>query len=117
MLCKVIKAIDNCEVVKDEYIESPVWGGIAPERLSVGVKALILMCVLSSVNIYATKCGDNCAPYIIELSKKQDVTITLKHYMRFACDFDTVMMDTRKEVHSLKVYLIESLTIAGITGG
>ncbi len=40
---KVIKDIYNCEVVKDEYIESLVWGGIAPERLSTGVKALILM--------------------------------------------------------------------------
>ncbi len=114
---KVIKDIDNCEVVKDEYIESPVWGGIAPERLSTGVKALILMRVLPGANIYATKCGDNCAPYIIELSKEQDVTITLKHYMRFACDFDAVMLDTGKEVHSLKEYLTESLTIAGIIGG
>ncbi len=37
--------------------------------------------------------------------------------MRFACDFDAVMLDTGKEVHSLKEYLTESLTIVGIIGG
>jgi Uri superfamily endonuclease len=39
---KVIQEIDRCEVVKDEYIESPIWGGVSPERLSGGCKALIV---------------------------------------------------------------------------
>lgn len=111
---KVIKDIDDCIAVKDEYIESPIWGGMSPERLSTGVKALILMRMLPGANIYATKCGDNCASYIIELSKMQDVTITLQHSMPFHQDFDAIMMETGKEVHTLRDYLKESLVLRGV---
>lgn len=111
---KVIKAIDDSEVIKGEYIESPVWGGMSPDRLSTGVKALILMRMLPDANIYATKCGDNCAPYIVELSKMQDVTITFQHIMKFNQDFDAIMMETGKEIHTWRDYLRESLVLRGV---
>lgn len=80
---EIIKGIDNTIAVKDEYLESPVFGGMSPERLSSGCKAVILMEVLDNKNIYATHCGDNCAKYILEVAKRKDVTITLHHCMIF----------------------------------
>ena len=111
---KVIKEIDDSEVIDGDYIRSPIWGGMSPERLSGGVKALILMRCVPGANVYATKCGDNCAPYIIELSKMQDVTITLRHSMRFKQDFDAIMMESGKEVHTLTEYLGEFLVLNGV---
>ena len=57
---KIIKDIDNTIAVKDEYLESPIYGGMSPDRLSTGCKALILMLKTDEI-IYATRCGDNCA--------------------------------------------------------
>ena len=38
---RIIKGIDNTIAVKDEYLESPIFGGMSPERLSCGCKAVI----------------------------------------------------------------------------
>lgn len=110
---KVIKEIDNSEVIKGEYIESPVWGGMSPERLSCGVKALILMRCVPKINVYATKCGDNCSPFILELAESQDVTITLRHYMKFDRDFTAIMMESGRKVCSLAEFIRESLWLQG----
>ena len=48
---RIIYNIDKTVAVKDEYLESPVFGGMAPERLSTGCKAVILMEVLDQANI------------------------------------------------------------------
>lgn len=39
---KIIKNIDLSISVKDEYIESPVFGGMSPTKLSTGCKAVII---------------------------------------------------------------------------
>lgn len=64
------KEIDNTIAVKDEYLESPIFGGMAPERLSTGTKALILMYETDEI-VFATRCGDNCAPIILDIAKKK----------------------------------------------
>lgn len=93
----VIKGIDNSIAVKDEYIESPIFGGMAPERLSGGCKAVILM-IVTDKHIYGTKCGDNCIPYILEIAKTKDVHITLHHCMNFPMDMEAIMEDTGEKV-------------------
>ena len=40
---KIVKDIDNSDVLSGECINSPVLGQIPPERLSGGVKPLLLM--------------------------------------------------------------------------
>ena len=50
---------------------------MSPDRLSSGVKALILMKMDPDIKVYATRCGDNCSMFIKELSEIQDVTIFL----------------------------------------
>ena len=104
---EIIKNIDDTVAVKDEYLESPIFGGISPERLSCGCKAVILMEVLEGVNVYATKCGDNCVPDIIEIASRKDLTITLHHPMRFPDDFNAYIIDTSKYVHSRKEFIDE----------
>ena len=35
----------------------------------------------------ASTCGDNCAKYILEIARQQDITINLRHIMRFGTHF------------------------------
>lgn len=96
---KIIKNIDLSIAVKDEYIESPVFGGMSPTKLSTGCKAVILMAVLEKPYIYATKCGDNCVPDILEISRNKDVHITLHHIMQFPeSGFEAVIAESGKKV-------------------
>ena len=100
----IIKEIDNSDAIKDEYIESPVLGAISPDRLSCGCKGVILLAVMDSPNIYATKCGDNCANKILEIAEMKDITITLHHCMKFPRDFSAVLVDIGKTIHNRKEY-------------
>lgn len=105
---RIIKNIDNTIAVKDEYMESPVFGGMSPVGLSTGCKAVILMEVLERPNIYATKCGDNCVPDILEISRRKDITITLHHPMVFPKDgFTAYIVDTDTTIHTQKEFINE----------
>lgn len=73
---------------------------MSPERLSCGCKAVILMEVVDGSNVYASKCSDNCALDIVEISSRKDVTITLHHPMRFPVNFEAIMMGTGVVVYS-----------------
>lgn len=110
---KVIKDVDNSDVVKDEYIESPVFGGMSPERLSSGVKALILMKMCPQYVVYATRCGDNCAPFILELAGQQDVTILLHHCMTFPDDVHAIFVDSGREVYDYDGFIKEYFKLRG----
>lgn len=105
---RIIKGIDNTIAVKDEYLESPVFGGMSPDRLSGGCKAVILMAVLDNPHIYATKCGDNCASYILDVAKTKDVTITLRHCMIFPdYEFEAYVFETGNYIHNRKEFINE----------
>ena len=69
---------------------------------------------IPGIHVYATKCGDNCAPFIMELSREQDIRITLNHNMHFNCDFEAIMVDTDKHVYHEQDYLLESMYIRGV---
>lgn len=71
-------------VVQSQYcMNSPVLGQIPPQMLSQGVKTLILMLKQPDMIFYATKCGDNCAKWILEIAKHQELHIVLGHYMQW----------------------------------
>ena len=81
---KMIQDVDHSEVISSHIIESPVLGAITPMQLSGGVKTLILMAHDDNTKIFnASACGDNCAKWILEISKHRDITITLHHIMKF----------------------------------
>lgn len=100
----MIKDIDKSDVISANCIQSPVLGQIPPTKLSGGVKALILLYKQPELEIYATSCGDNCAKWILEISKVQDIHIVLKHLMHFNCDFNAFCTTTDSEINSLDDY-------------
>jgi len=81
--------------------------------LSTGCKAVILMESLDNVNIYATKCGDNCVPDILEIASRKDVIITLHHPMKFPKDgFVAKMIETGNIIHTQKEFVHEYYKIS-----
>ena len=104
---EVIEAVDKSKVIAGEYIESSVLGGIAPERLSSSVKALILMRMRPDRIIYATRCGDDCAEWIVKLSLMQDVHIMLHNCMKFPDRFEAIITETGKKVTSDREFVYE----------
>lgn len=100
----MIKDVDDSEVLSRECINSPVLGQIPPERLSGGVKTLLLMLNEPDKIFNASTCGDNCAKWILEIGKQTDVTINLRHMMGFGKDtvFDIKVKNGGEIVHSMK---------------
>jgi hypothetical protein len=111
---QMIKDIDQSEVVGAHLIQSPVLGSIPVKDISGGVKTLILMAFDQSGKIFnASACGDNCAKWIVKLGKEKDLTINLHHVMDFSgiSDFEALILNTGKVVHSYEEYLKEALSI------
>ena len=100
----IIKEIDDVNAIEDEYMISDIFGAISPEKLSTGCKALILLHINPKINIYASRCGDNCAERILSLADKEDTIITLHHLMIFPRDFEAEILDTGEQIHSRKEY-------------
>lgn len=80
---RVIKCVDGSEVIDAQLIKSPVLGMIPPTALSGGAKTLLLIKNYPDKVFNASTCGDNCAKFILELAKENDVTINLRHIMNF----------------------------------
>lgn len=100
---EMVRDVDKSVVLGDAVIKSPVFGIMAPTQLSGGVKALILM-LKEDHTIWGSACGDNCAKWIIEISKKKDITICLSHIMKFSEDFNAVCLDNDMSIHTLDDY-------------
>lgn len=99
LVVEMIEQIGKDKVLGPYCIQSPVFGQIAPTMISGSVKALILM-LKTDYEIWATACGDDCAPYIWRIAEERekmgkDLTICLEHYM----DFGTMdaYMDTGED--------------------
>ena len=99
----MIKDIDGSEVVGPRLIDSPFLGPISTERLSGGVKTLILMKFDSEHIFNASACGDNCAKWIMKIAEEKDLTIRLGYLMNFGKEaFNIEIVNLSKEVHNLK---------------
>ena len=111
---KMIKDIDKSDVLGARVIDSPVLGSISVKELSGGVKTLMLMLFDKSGKIFnASACGDNCARWIFEISRNNDLTINLHHIMDFSsCEFfSAYIINTQKQVNSYNEYLDEAFRI------
>lgn len=99
---QMIKAVDGSEVKGERLIDSPYLGPIPPERLSGGVKTLILIAHDNSHIFNASACGDNCAEWLLTLSKDRDITVRLGYIMDFGREpFDIVVLNTGNVVHTM----------------
>ena len=96
----MIKDIDGSEVIGPRVIDSPFLGAIPTERLSGGVKTLMLMKFDSEHIFNASACGDNCAPWILKIAKEKDLTIRLGYLMNFGDgNFDIEIVNLHQTVH------------------
>lgn len=99
---KMIKSVDQAEVLGPNAIKSKVMGVIPPTGLSGGVKALILMYYCDDIVCNASNCGDNCAKWILKIANKKDLTINLRHIMEFGdSNFDAVVLNNHELVHGM----------------
>ena len=110
----MVMSVDGSKVLSANAIESPVLGVIAPERLSGGVKALILMYKEPNLIINASACGDNWAKWILEIGKKQDITIRLGHEMLFEEPFSLKMDRNGKIIQSYEEFMWEYLEVMSV---
>lgn len=104
---EVILGIDQTAAVKDEYLESPVFGGMSPDRLSSGCKAVIALYVQDKRPVLVSCCGDNCIPYILKVSDMRDAHIYLRHCMKFPMKFEAVFADSGVAVSTRREYVEE----------
>ena len=104
---EMIQDVDGSTVVSAHSINSPVLGIIAPERLSGGVKALIIMYKEPDLIVNASACGDNCAKWILEIGKKQDITIRLGYEMEFKEPFAICIKNSGHIIYNYTEFLKE----------
>ncbi len=103
---QMIKDIDGSEVIGARVIDSPYLGSISTERLSGGVKTLILMSKDRNHIFNASACGDNCAKWILRIAaelddKGEDLTIRLGYLMDFGDGpFDIEIENLNTIVHT-----------------
>ena len=108
---KMIADVDRSAVISARIIDSPVLGGITPRELSGGVKTLIAIYKVPEKIFNASACGDNCAKWLLEIGKRQNVTINLRHILDFGeGSFDVFIKNTCQIVHTMD----ELIPIAGM---
>ena len=110
----MIEDVDQSKVVSSHLIESPILGPIPPERLSGGVKTLLLMAFDDSGHVFnGSACGDNCAKWISTIGTHKDLTINLHHIMDFStvARFSAFIINTGKMTESYEAYLEEAIKI------
>lgn len=76
---KIVKQIDKSDVISQYLIISPVLGPISYEKLSGGVKTLIMLYKKPELKMWATSCGDNCMSLLFQIGKMQDITVKFSH--------------------------------------
>ncbi len=77
---KITSIIDKTPKYIGGTFLSPVLGIIAPTQLSGGVKALMLIKNYEGQRNYSSVCfGENCIPFLAELSFNYDFTLVMEH--------------------------------------
>lgn len=104
---RMIKDVDNSEVISSHLIQSPVLGPISVKELSGGVKTLLLMAFDDSGKVFnASACGDNCAKWILSIGESRDLTVNLRHIMDFGeGEFEIEIINTGELVHNMPEFV------------
>lgn len=113
---EMVRDVDGSTVMSAHSIDSPVLGLIAPERLSGGVKALIIMYKEPNLIVNASACGDNCAKWILEIGRRQDITVRLGYEMEFEEPFDIRIQNSGNVIHTYEAFLREFQEVEIVEG-
>ena len=116
---EMIENVDHTRYVEGYIFDSPVLGPIPPEKLSGGVKTLIMIYEKPDKVFDATSCGPNCAKMLLEIGNRKDVTVNLRYFMPFKGldPFDVEIINAGKVVCTAKEYTLcalKSLDAEGI---
>lgn len=111
LVLQMLEDVDKSTYVTGGVINSPVLGPIPPERLSGGLQTLIMIFKMPDKIFDATSCGPNCAKWLIEIGKRQDVTVNLRYFMSFDGlePFDVEILNVEKIVHTADDFAFTSL--------
>lgn len=110
----IITAVDKNEVLAPGVYKSPVLGIIGPDRLSGGVKGLIMLLKMEGYEPWIDIFGENCMEHLIRISKSKDVTIVFDMGMGGLPDiFDATFISTGVVTHN-RMEFSEQL-LAGIS--
>ena len=100
---EMIRDVDQSEVEGANLIQSPVLGPISPAQLSGGVKTLILIYKDGGHVFNASKCGDNCAKWLLKMAEGKKKVINLRHIMDFGDgEFKVRIMNNGKIAHNMR---------------
>ncbi len=98
----MIASVDKSTVSGSNTTETKMLGVILPEKLSSGLKTLLLMQFLPECVYNASNCGDNCVCWILSIAKKHGITINLYHLMDFSGRrFTATIANTGEIIHSM----------------
>ena len=82
----ILKDVDHSECTNYSNIVNPILGQIIPEKISGGVKALIVLYKTDTV-VDLVNCGENCQSWISKIASMKDiefdmsgVDLTFKNY-------------------------------------
>ena len=79
---------------------------IGPERLSGGVKTLMLIKFMPEMVFNASACGNNCAKWLLRIAEQEDRTVNLRNIMNFGKEaFAIHIINTDQVVHSMDEFL------------
>ncbi len=108
---EMILGVDNSKYIDGLVIDSPILGPIPPERLSGGVKTLIMIYEKPELVFDATSCGENCAPWLLEICNKKDVTVNLEYLMTFNDDplFNVFIENENRVVTDIEDYMVTAM--------
>lgn len=108
---EMILGVDNSRYIDGLVIDSPVLGPIPPERLSGGVKTLIMIYEQPDMVFDATSCGQNCAYWLLEIGKRKDVRVNLNYLMTFEAfsPFEICIENENRVVSSHEDYLLTAV--------
>lgn len=105
----IIRDVDLSEHIKDEYVESPIYGGMPVTKLSSGCKALLILLNQDNVIMNGARMGDNCSKWLLEIAKIKDITITLDHSMKFPEPFEILSVNSGIILHTQKELFYEMI--------
>lgn len=100
---QMVKDIDNSEIVSRHCVNSPIFGQIAPEHLSGGVRGLILWLFDDEYYPDMIIFGENCCKWIAKIAKLRDIHGSLSGddlWFEGVEEIDGIIENNGKEFHS-----------------
>ena len=110
-ICGYKKHMEYAFTVKSVFDEDETVT-IAPTGLPSGVKALLIMLNSNEDFVSATRCGENCIKWIVEISKIKPLKITINYAVSFG-DTEILILNDNSIVNSKLDYADKYIEYSG----